>query len=387
MRPFPVPPCRNPDDRDSLRWYLASTVLSQPRRILIRATNWVGDAVMSLPALGAIRNRFPAAHIAVLARPWVAGLYRHEPFADEIILYEPAPFRSGSLLKACRDRVTLAGALRARAFDSALLLQNAFDAALIAALAGIPERIGYARDLRSPLLTRAIALPRPGVLPPHESFYYLELLRRAGWLDRLPASLTVELRSAPRARAAGLARFAAEGIATPVIGVSPGAAFGSAKRWLPERFAASACTLAERLGATVALHGSASERELCESVRAMIEARGLRAVNYSGQTTLEEFIERAAASRLFLTNDSGAMHIASALGVPTVAVFGPTNPATTGPAGPWARIVSNPVDCAPCLLRECPIDHRCMTRVRDESVSKAALDLIQLAVEWTPESK
>jgi heptosyltransferase-2 len=172
-----------------------------------------------------------------------------------------------------------------------------------------------------------------------------------------------------------------------VIGVSPGAAFGSAKRWLPERFAASACTLAERLGATVALHGSASERELCESVRAMIEARGLRAVNYSGQTTLEEFIERAAASRLFLTNDSGAMHIASALGVPTVAVFGPTNPATTGPAGPWARIVSNPVDCAPCLLRECPIDHRCMTRVRDESVSKAALDLIQLAVEWTPESK
>jgi heptosyltransferase-2 len=362
-------------------------VESQPRRILIRATNWVGDAVLSLPALGAIRARFPDAHIAVLARPWVAGLYRHEPFADEIVLYDPAPFRSGSRCKAWRDRVTLAGALRAGGFDCALLLQNAFDAALIAALAGIPERIGYARDLRSPLLTRAIAVPRPGAIPPHESFYYLELLRRAGWLDRLPATLTVALRSAPQARAAGLARFAAEGIGTPVIGVSPGAAFGSAKRWLPERFAASACTLAERLGATVALHGSASERELCESVRAMIEARGLRAVNYAGRTTLEEFIERAAASRLFLTNDSGAMHIASALGVPTVAVFGPTNPATTGPAGPWARIVRQPVDCAPCLLRECPIDHRCMTRVQDESVSKAALDLIQMAVEWTPELK
>ncbi|MGD0580036.1 MAG: lipopolysaccharide heptosyltransferase II [Bryobacteraceae bacterium] len=360
---------------------------SQPRRILVRATNWVGDAVLSLPALGAIRDRFPDAHIAVLARPWVAGLYRHEPFADEIIPYQPAPFRRGSLLSACRDRTTLAAALRAHRFDCALLLQNAFDAALIAALAGIPERIGYARDLRSPLLTRPIVVPRPGAIPPHESFYYLELLRRAGWLDRLPGSLTVELRSAPRARAAGLARFAAEGIDTPLIGVSPGAAFGSAKRWLPERFAASACTLAQRLGATVALHGSASERDLCESVCAMIAQHGIRAVNYAGRTTLEEFIERAAASRLFLTNDSGAMHIASALGVPTVAVSGPTNPDTTGPAGPLARIVRNPVECAPCLLRVCPIDHRCMTRVQHETVSHAALDLIQMAVEWTPDSK
>jgi len=360
---------------------------SQHPRILVRATNWVGDAVLSLPALGAIRDRFPDAYIAVLARPWVAGLYRHEPFADEIIPYAPARFRRGSLRTAWRDRITLAGALRERGFDCALLLQNAFDAALITALAGIPERIGYARDLRSPLLTRPIPLPRPGAIPPHESFYYLELLRRAGWLERLPATLTIELRSARRARAAGLARFAAEGIGTPVIGISPGAAFGTAKRWLPEAFAASACTLAQRLGATVALHGSASERELCESVRALIEGRGFRAVNYAGRTTLEEFIERAAASRLFLTNDSGAMHVASALGVPTVAVFGPTNPDTTGPAGPLARIVRHPVECAPCLLRECPIDHRCMTGVEHEFVSKAALDLIQMSIEWTREPK
>jgi heptosyltransferase-2 len=366
---------------------LATTVNSRAPRILVRATNWLGDAVLSLPALAAIRDRFPGAHIAVLARPWVAGLYRREPFAGEIIPYAPTPFRRGSLLTAWRDRITLAGALRARGFDCALLLQNAFDAALITALAGIPERIGYARDLRSPLLTRPIPLPRPGSIPPHESFYYLELLRRAGWLDRLPASLTIELRSAPQARAAGLARFAAEGIDTPIIGLSPGAAFGTAKRWLPERFAASACTLAQRLGATVALHGSPSERQLCESVRALIEGCGVRAMNYAGQTTLEEFIERAAASRLFLTNDSGAMHVACALGVPTVAVFGPTDPAATGPATPLARVVRHPVDCAPCLLRECPIDHRCMTRVQNETVSQAALDLIQMAIEWTPESK
>jgi heptosyltransferase-2 len=268
-----------------------------------------------------------------------------------------------------------------------LLLQNAFDAALVTALAGIPERIGYARDMRSPLLTRPIERPRAGSIPPHESFYYLELLRRAGWLERLPETLIVELRSAPRARAAGLERFAAAGITSPVIGVSPGAAFGTAKRWLPERFADSACTLATRLNGVVALHGSASERGLCEAVRDLIMAHGIQAVNYAGQTTLEEFIERAAASVLFLSNDSGAMHIASALGVPTVAIFGATNPITTGPAGRVSRIVRHPVECSPCLLRECPIDHRCMTGVSHEMVSQSAIDLLQMAVEWTPEVK
>jgi len=340
---------------------------------------------MSLPALAAIRDRFPEAHIAVLARPWVAGLYHHEPFADEIIPYQPAAFRRGSLVRAWKERRDVAARLREGNFDCALLLQNAFDAALITALAGIPERIGYARDMRSPLLTHPIERPRAGTIPLHESFYYMELLRRAGWLERLPDSLVVELRSAPQSRVAGLERFAAEGIEKHVIGVSPGAAFGSAKRWLPERFAESACTLAARLGAMVALHGSASERELCESVKRMVEMRGIQCVNYAGRTTLEEFIERAAASVLFLSNDSGAMHIASALGVPTVAVFGATNPLTTGPAGRLTRIVNHPVECSPCLLRECPIDHRCMTSIPHKWVSNAAFDLLQMAVKWTPD--
>jgi heptosyltransferase-2 len=340
---------------------------------------------MSLPALAAIRDRFPEAHIAVLARPWVAGLYQHEPFADEIIPYQPAAFQRGSLLRAWKDRLRLAAQLRERKFDCALLLQNAFDAALITALAGIPERIGYARDMRSPLLTHPIERPRAGTIPLHESFYYMELLRRVGWLDRLPESLIVELRSAPRARAAGRDRFAAEGIVNPIIGVSPGSAFGTAKRWLPERFAEAACTLALPLHAMVAVHGSASERELCESVKTAIAAHGIQCVNFAGQTTLEEFIERAAASVLFLSNDSGAMHIASALGVPTVAVFGATNPLTTGPAGRFTQIVSHAVNCSPCLLRECPIDHRCMKLIPHESVSQSAVDLLQMSGKWTPE--
>jgi heptosyltransferase-2 len=134
------------------------------------------------------------------------------------------------------------------------------------------------------------------------------------------------------------------------------------------------------MNAMVALHGSASERELCESVRLMIAAQGIECVNYAGRTTLEEFIERAAASMVFLSNDSGAMHIASALGVPTVAIFGATNPVTTGPAGRLTQIVRQPVECSPCLLRECPIDHRCMVLIPHEKVSQAAIDLIQMQI-------
>jgi heptosyltransferase-2 len=156
--------------------------------------------------------------------------------------------------------------------------------------------------------------------------------------------------------------------------VSPGAAFGSAKRWLPERFAEAADRVARELGGTVAIFGSKDERELCASVAAAIAAP---ARNFAGETSLAEFIDLAAACRVYLTNDSGAMHIASALGVPTVAVFGATNEVTTGPTGPLARVIREPVECSPCLQRECPIDHRCMTRVESARVAQAALDLLR----------
>ncbi len=328
---------------------------------------------MSLPALTAVRQRYPDAHISILARPWVAGLYRSEPFADEIIAYDP-----GSGWAGARRRWEAARRLSRQDFDCALLLQNAFDAALVTWLARIPRRIGYARDGRSWLLTDAVAVPAKGTIPQHESFYYLELLRRIGWVEALPAEALIKLEGTGRARKAGRARFDAERWVGPVIGLSPGAAFGTAKRWLPERFAESALTLARESGGRVALFGSGGERELCEQVLAQIEAEGIEAHNFAGETTLEEFIDRAAACSLMLTNDSGAMHISSALGVPTVAVFGATNHVTTGPTGPLARVVRVPVECAPCQLRHCPIDHRCMTGVSSEMVASAARELIQL---------
>ena len=305
---------------------------------------------MSLPALRAIRERFSTARISVLAKPWVADLYGRESFIDEIILYSgESPWGTG------RE-------LRVRKFDCAILLQNAFEAAWIAWLARIPTRIGYKRDGRQLLLTRAVNVPKPGEIPRHERFYYLELLRRAGLIDVLPQSEAIRLGGGaiPNGRR--------------VIGVSPGAAYGTAKRWLPERFAEAAGELAKARGASIALFGSKTERALCEEVAQQLN--GYQVTNYAGQTTLAQFIELASGCELFLTNDSGSMHIASALGVPTVAIFGATDDTTTGPTGRNARVVRHPVDCSPCLLRECPIDHRCMTGVSAERVVKEGLELL-----------
>ncbi|MBV8819915.1 MAG: lipopolysaccharide heptosyltransferase II [Acidobacteriaceae bacterium] len=322
-------------------------------RILIRATNWVGDAVMCLPALRAIRERYPDSHIAIVAKPWVADLYARESFSDEVILY-----RANTI----SEKIHFAWALRERKFDQAILLQNAFEAALIARLAGIPQRIGYSRDGRAALLTTAVRPPKKDELPAHERFYYLELLRRAGILESFGDQEDIRLEGARAGR-------------TAIIGVSPGAAYGSAKRWIPERFAHAAAELARTRQASIALFGSKDERTLCEEVAAMLS--GHHVTNYAGQTTLAQFIELAASCEVFLTNDSGAMHISSALGVPTVAIFGATDHLATGPTGTHSRVVREPVECSPCLLRECPIDHRCMTAVSSERVVQEALHLLK----------
>jgi heptosyltransferase-2 len=336
-------------------------------RILVRATNWIGDAVMSIPALQAIRQQFPDAYVAVLARPWVADIYARETFADEVI-----PYTAGRGWRDTAGKLRVAADLRRRSFDIAILLQNAFEAAALVWLAGIPRRIGYDRDGRRWLLTDAIAVPKPGEIPPHQRFYYLELLRRAGLTESLPEATAIRLGGAVEAAQAGRKKFEAAGW-EQVTGVSPGAAYGTAKRWLPERFADAAI----ELGNPVAIFGSKDERPLCEAIAARVRDRGVPAHNYAGETALREYIELAAACRIYLTNDSGGMHIASALGVPTIAIFGATDDVATGPTGPLARVVREPVECSPCLLRECPIDHRCMTRVSSERVVIEARELMR----------
>ena len=317
---------------------------------------------MSLPALRALRGRYPDAHIAILAKPWVGDLYGREPFCNEVIPYTP---------KTLGEKWAAGRALASRKFDMAILLQNAFEAAAVAYAARIPERIGYARDGRSFLLTKAVAVPVEKV---HERFYYLELLKRAGILDRVPECEAIRLDGAPAARAAGLERFAKRGMGQVIVGVSPGAAYGTAKRWIPERFAEAASTVAKQLGGQVAVFGAQSERDVCQIVTQNLTVPGH---NFAGETSLGEYIELAAACSAYLTNDSGPMHIASALGLPTVAIFGATNHVTTGPTGPLAVVVRENVECSPCLKRECPIDHRCMTRVDAARVAKTALELLK----------
>jgi heptosyltransferase-2 len=340
-------------------------------RILVRATNWVGDAVMSLPAIRAVRARFPDAYIAVLARPWVAGLYARETSINQVFPYHVRP--------GFRDfigKLRVARELRGQNFDCAILLQNALEAAALAWLARIPTRIGYARDGRGPLLTNAIPLPKAGEIPRHQRYYYLELLRRANLIETLPETEAIRLDGAAAAAREGARLLENRGIPAPVIGVSPGAAYGNAKRWLPERFAEAALEIARPLGIPIVLFGSADERELCESVARLIRPSGQAVHNLAGATTLAEFIDLAAACRLFLTNDSGAMHIASALGVPTIAIFGSTDEHATGPTGPLSRVIREPVECSPCLLRECPIDHRCMERIPAGRVVRTSLELL-----------
>lgn len=320
---------------------------------------------MSIPALREIRRAYRTAEIVLLARPWVADLYRREDFCDRIVSYE-----QGGRHARIGGRLMLAAELRRERFDEAILLQNAFDAALLVWLARIPRRIGYVRDGRGVLLTEAVPVPKAGEIPEHERFYYLELLRRSGIIPEIPDCPEIRLAGAAAAAEAGWRDWKRRGLpAARWIGVSPSAAFGGAKRWLPERFAAAAGELSKRLDADIALFGSAVERPLCASIAAQA---GPRAHNLAGETSLAEFIDLAATCTVYLTNDSGPMHVVSALGVPSVAIFGATNHVTTGPSSPSTAIVRHPVECSPCLLRECPIEHPCMTGVTTAMVVEVA---------------
>jgi heptosyltransferase-2 len=339
-------------------------------KILVRATNWVGDAVMSIPALRAIRSRWPGAEIVILARPWVADLYRGQGYADRIVVYENKGKHKGFW-----GRERLARALRRDKFDVAVLFQNAFDAAWIAWRARIPERIGYARDGRSWLLTRAIPLPAKGETPDHEVYDYLELLRRAGWLERLPRvdEITIAVDEGDRQKA--LQHLSAAGVRQNALRIAfaSGAAYGSAKCWEPERYAELADRLVTALDADVILFGAPQESGMAARIAGAMRHR---AFNLVGATPIGELPALLSTCRLFIGNDSGAMHVAGAVGLPVIGIFGPTDPEGTRPVTPQFTLIREPVDCSPCFLRKCPIDHRCMTRISVDRVFEAARFLL-----------
>jgi len=326
--------------------------VTEAGRLLVRAPNWVGDVVLSLPALRDLRRSFPAARLEVLARPWVADLYRAVPEADAVV--------------ESRGHAADAAALRGR-FDLGVLLPNSFGTALVLWRAGVEERWGYATDGRGPLLTRRCRVPAD-VRHRSQVYYYRAMLAGLGLAVEGEPDASLECPEEWAAR--GLSLLDPDG---PWIGVNPGAFYGTAKRWLPERFTAAADHVARRTGARVAVIGGAAERPLGEAI-----AGGLRAPSrvLCGETTLADLVGVLARLRLLLTNDSGPMHLAAALGTPVVAVFGSTDWRETAPVSGRARLVREETECAPCLLRECPIDHRCMTRVSVDRVASAAQELL-----------
>ena len=335
-------------------------------KILVRATNWVGDAIMALPALRAMRSKFPEVEIAILARPYVADIYRDQEICNNLISYDSQAKHAGIL-----GRERLAADLRAQEFDVALLLQNAFDAAWLAWRAGIPERIGYARDGRSFLLTKPIPVPEAGEIPPHEKFYYLELLRRAGWIDSLSDESFISLNVSESSRRQAEEFLAQSGARSNSvrIAIGAGASYGSAKCWPPSRFAALANRLQSESDADVILFGTAAEAAVTRVISSELRRPP---VDLTEKTAIVDLPALLAQCHLFIGNDSGAMHVAAGVGLPVVAVFGPTDPYGTAPVTLRHTIVQQKPYCSPCFLRHCPTDHRCMRAITPEMVEAAA---------------
>lgn len=339
------------------------------KRILVRGPNWLGDAVMCEPAIRGLRSLFPDAQISLLVKPGVADLFAGHPALTRVLTYDAKGRHAG-----LSGKWALAGQLRRQGFDLAVLFQNAFEAAFLTFLAGVPRRYGYATDGRSLLLSNPIAAPDRHTAV-HQVHYYWDLLKPLGLTgDPLAPGLAVFLEE----EQAMARRFTQGGLGSSdlVVGINPGSTYGGAKRWLPERFA----EVTERLCRTiresggqqvsVVIFGAKGEERLGQEIAARLSSRSLV---LSGATTIRELMVTVKRCSILLTNDTGPMHIASSFQVPVVAIFGPTDWRTTSPFGSAHAIVRQPVDCAPCLLRECPIDHRCMTGVTVEQVYEACL--------------
>lgn len=317
---------------------------------MVRSPNWLGDAVMALPAVRNLKTMTGDAPLVVAAPEKLASLWRECPFVDQVIALEKP-----------KNLQTTTRQLRAGKFGSAVLLPNSLRSAAEAWLAGIPQRIGYSRGGRGLLLTRTIPAPTRNPARLHQRFYYLDLFTALGGPsdDSLP-----QLRRGP-ATAAGPHGF--------VMAICPGAEYGPAKRWPVENFVAVARHFIATREAKIVLLGAAVDMPIAEEfARQLPEAE-----NRVGKTSLDEFMAALVSARLVLCNDSGAMHTASALGAPTLAVFGSTEPRLTGPMGARSRVLRHHVPCSPCFLRECPLDFACMKSVTPEMAIAAAEEMLR----------
>jgi len=337
--------------------------------VLVLAPNWLGDAVMALPALADLRRHFSGSRLVVAARGGVADLLRMAHGIDEVVTISwRGSWLSRGPLREDAVRLREAGA------SVAVLLPNSFASAWLATSAGIAERWGYAADLRTRLLTRAVSRPHGRR---HQGEYYQHLVRELG-CDTGP--LAPELRVSDEHRDAARSLLLTHGWdgQSPLVSLAPGAAFGTAKQWLPSRVGTLIETLSVQ-GATCVLLGSGADAATTREIRrALSPSAAVRTVDLAGRTSLSALAAVLAESGACVSNDSGAMHVAAAVGTPVVAIFGPTIVEETRPLvapGGWARVVTSDAWCRPCMLRECPLDHRCMSGITVDMVRQALAEI------------
>jgi len=341
---------------------LPTQFAGQPISILVRATNWIGDAIMTLPAVRTIRANFPMAKITVLAQPWVADIFTANPYVDQVLVYRKKTDHAGlsGMWRLSRE-------LAAQKFDLAILLQNAFEAALLAKLAGIPVIAGFNRDARGVLLTCPVPVTKE-IKSKHQVFYYQHLLSALG-LTPFENRLYLHLSEQDK----GWAHDFVLQLPKPIIGLNPGAAYGPAKCWPAERYGEVAKKLVDRLGGSVLVFGTAADT----AAAATIDKQVGHSVDLTGKTSLAQAMALIGRCALFITNDSGLMHVAAAQNTPLVAIFGSTDAVATGPFSDKAEVVQKSLACAPCLKTHCPTNFECMKGITTEEVEKAALGLLE----------
>jgi heptosyltransferase-2 len=328
---------------------------------------------MTIPALRELNRVFPDAHLTLYTRPWAVGIFRDVDFVDEILTFEKKKKRSPRELRDESDF------LRREKFDLAILLTNSFESALVTKLARIPRRIGFNKDLRGLLLTDPIAVPEWKGRN-HEVYYYLALAaeteRRILGQATIPANdpdIRLDVSTERREQAGKFLESAGADPAKPIVALGVGSTNSRAKRWSAERYATLADRLQIEAGTNVLIVGSQDETDVAAAVT---NVASQPIIDLSGKTTLAEITAILSVCDLFISNDMGLAHVAAATETETIVIFGPTNDVTTRPFGGNSTVVRHDVECSPCMLRDCPIDHRCMTRVSVEQVFETAVSLL-----------
>ena len=355
---------------DARAWAARENALAldpPPRRILVKEVNWLGDVVMSLPALRAIRRAWPDAHLAVLIKKELASFFDGAAWLDEVI-----PYTVGRGLTGFMDRRRIVGEIRQRKFDLGVLFPSSFESALWIAMAGIKRRAGFVADTRGALLTHK-ASPPAEAMDRHQVNYWLSMLHETGVApgvaDVTADDFAIDVLGSHRERMRQFLAANRRRVASPIFAIAPAAAYGPAKEWPADRYGALIDLLAQHDDAEVVLVGAPSERAKCDEVAAASKSGAIVA---AGGTNIGELVALLSLCDGFIGNDSGCAHVAGALGLPTVVIFGSTNPDRTGPMGSKTRVIYHKLECSPCLARTCRFGHyNCLTQVQAAELADA----------------